>query len=795
MVGGHASGDRRPAHAHHHGEVTGTIKGDIDNMKRQLTFVCGLLFAMMLPAAARAEHTRYWREADYSQFVRGTAHGVAIRSDGTIEPAPRFDSFADPSLAYIWALQTDSRGRLYAAGGPNAKVVRFDDSGKATTVFQSSALAAQAIALDSRDNLYVGTSPDGKVYRVTPDGTKSVFFEPKTKYIWALAIDSHGDLFVGTGDTGKIFVVPPDGKGQLFFQNADSHARSLAFDSKGNLLVGTDPHGLIVRIPIVRKSADAVPHAGDSFVIYEMNKQEVTSLVRDPDGNIYAAGIGEKSHVGAIPMIPTVVPQPAAPVSATGQTTIVLSAGTAVPPQGPAMIPTYPMAVPAGGTQIVKIAPDESPTTLWTSASELAFTLALSPSGHLLLGTGDDGSVIELRNEGIWENVAKTASEQVTSMIESSGGKIFVATANPGKIFTMGPGLQPNGSFESDSFDAKIFSHWGRVTWWGDGAANGRVELYLRCGNTSDPDKNWSAWSGPYKNPAGENTTCPGSRFAQWKAVFPDAAAQPATDLSWVSVAYLPKNVAPVIDDIAVQDPGIRVSGFSAQSAGMTAVNLRLPNAQGESPSEPPMNAEARGVSAKVQTPLQGYRSKGWQSVIWSAHDKNDDDLIYTLYYRAEGEDEWHVLKDKLTDNYYSWDTSSMPDGAYYLKVRASDSPSNPPGDARWAERVSDRFVVANTPPHIQNLRAGSGLLNTRASFDAVSAYGPIANAKYSIDAGPWQIIFPTSQLSDAPKESYYIEIPGLPNGQHTIAVQVTDRFDNTAAAQTNFTVHGRGSQ
>ncbi len=767
-------------------------------MKRRLTFVCGLVFAMtVLSAAAFAEHTRYWREADYSQFVRGTPHGVAIRSDGTIEPAPKFDSFADPSLAYIWALQMDSSGRLYAAGGPNAKVLRFDDSGKSTTVFQSSELSAQAIALDSRGNLYVGTSPDGKVYRVTPDGTKSVFFDPETKYIWALAIDSHGDLFVGTGDTGKIFVVAPDGKGQLFFQSVDSHARSLAFDSKGNLLVGTDPHGLIVRIPIVRKSADSAPVAGASFVIYEMNKQEVTSLVRDPDGNIYAAAIGEKSHVTSIPMIPTVVPQqPAIPTPTAGQTTIVLSTGTAAPPQGPAVVPTYPIAVPTGGTQIVKIAPDDSPTTLWRSSSDLAFTLALSPSGHLLLGTGDSGSVIELRSEGIWENVAQTASEQVTSMIAGSGGKIFVATANPGKIFTMGPGLQPNGSFESDAFDAGIFSHWGRVTWWGDGAANGKVELYLRCGNTSDPDKNWGAWSGPYKNPAGENTTCPGSRFAQWKAVFPDASAQSPTDISWVSVAYLPKNVAPVIDDIAVQDPGIRVAGYPMQqSAAMTPVNLRLPTVQGESPSEPPMNAEAHGASLRVQTPLQGYRDKGWQSVIWSAHDKNDDDLIYTLYYRAEGEDEWHILKDKLTDNYYSWNTASMPDGAYYLKVRASDSPSNPPRDALWAERVSDRFVVANTPPHIENLRAGSGLLNTRASFDAVSAYGPIANAEYSIDAGPWQIIFPTSQLSDAPKESYYIEIPGLPNGQHTIAVQVTDRFDNTAAAQTNFTVRGRGSQ
>ena len=765
-------------------------------MTRRLIMVCGLALGFLLPATVRAEHTRYWREAEYSQFVKGTAHGVAIRSDGTLDPAPQFDSFADPSLAYIWALRMDSHGRLYAAGGPNAKVLRFDDTGKSTTVFQSSELAAQAIALNSKDQLFVGTSPDGKVYRVASDGTKSVFFDPKTKYIWALAFDSHGDLFVGTGDNGKVFVVSPDGNGRLFYQSADNHAQSLAFDSKGDLLIGTDPHGLILRVPIERKSAQALPQAGAPFVIYEMDKQEVTSMVQDSDGNLYASAIGEKTHIPNIsPLVPNIYPPVVTPTS-TAQTTIVLSTSGAARADvaAPAGLPAYPMLVPAGGSQVVKISPDGSPKTIWTSNSDLVFSLAISPVGRLLLGTGDNGSVIEMEGQGIYSNVAKTASEQVTSLVTGVGGKVFVATANPGKIFTMGPGLEQNGSFESDAFDANIFSRWGRVTWWGDGAANGKVEFYLRCGNTSDPDKNWSSWTGPYVNPAGEDTHCPSSRFAQWKVVFPHPTQEHTPDISWVSVAYLRNNIAPVIDDIAVQDPGIRVAGFSAQSSGgPTPVQLRMPDSQGDSPSAPPMNADASSSSSKPQTAVQGYKEKGYQSVVWSAHDANDDDLIYSIYYRAEGEQSWHLLKDKLTDSFYSWQTTSMPDGAYYLKIVASDSPSNPANDALSSQRISDRWVVANTPPRIEDLKAGSGLLNTRASFSAVSAYGPIARAKYSIDAGPWQLIFPVGRLSDAPTESYYIEVPGLPNGEHTIAVQVTDRFDNTAAAKTSFTVQGKG--
>src|SRR5271154_5931661 len=282
-------------------------------MKHRTVLVALLAIAALVPIAVRAEHTRYWRQKDFSEFEKGTANGVAIRSDGKLAPAPKFDSFADPNLAYLWAMRLDSQGRLYAAGGSDAKVLRFDDAGKSTTVFESAELMAQAIAFDAKNNLYVGTSPDGKVYRVTPDGTKGVFFEPKTKYIWSLAVDPQGTLFVATGDTGEVFVVTPDGKGQLFYQSRERHARSLAFDSKGNLLIGTEPDGLVVRVEIARKTPKAAPEAGASFVVYETNKSEVTSLIADADGNIYAASIGDKVRVPGIPRVPQ-SPTPQAPV-------------------------------------------------------------------------------------------------------------------------------------------------------------------------------------------------------------------------------------------------------------------------------------------------------------------------------------------------------------------------------------------------------------------------------------------------------------------------------------------------
>ncbi|HVB58601.1 MAG TPA: hypothetical protein VNE63_19530 [Candidatus Acidoferrales bacterium] len=765
-------------------------------MARRTSFVCLLITVLLLPALACAEHTREWRQTNFSEFEKGTANGVAVRSDGKFMPAPKFDAFAAPNLAYIWQLRVDSRGRLFAAGGSDAKVLRFDDAGKATTVFESSELTAQAIVLDSKDNLYVATSPDGKVYKVTPDGQKSVFFDPKTKYIWALALDSQEDLFVATGDKGQVFVVRPDGKGQLFYQSDERHARSLAFDTKGDLLVGTEPDGLILRINILRKAAETVPTAGVPFVIYETNKSEVTSLLQDSNGNLYAASVGDKPRSPGFPrVVPGGVPPQAGSIVVTAQGSVVAQGRQQTTATSQATPYPFPNA-PTGGAEVVQIAPDGSPRTLWTSRDDLVFAMALASSGHLLLGTGDKGTIIELEGNDIYSSVAQTASAQVTSLVASPSGEVFVATANAGKIFTLGPGYASQGSIESDAFDAKIFSHWGRLTWWGEnGVMQGKVAFYVRSGNTSSPENNWSAWAGPYKTSGSGEVRCPPARFVQWKAVFlePDGAGTPT--ISWVSLAYQPKNVAPVINGIAIQDPGVRVVGFPAQPNGVGGAavpsQLRMPNPAGTNPSPPPEVT----IRTNAEVPPQGFQEKGYESVLWNSADDNDDDLIYTIYYRAEGERTWHLLKDKLTQRFYSWDTTSMPDGAYYLKIVASDSPSNPSEQALSAERESDRFEIVNTPPQVENLQAVATASAVSISFDGVSSSDAIALARYSLDAGDWQIALPVGGLSDSPKESYQIQLHAVPSGEHTIAVQVTDRFDNATAEKTTFTVPARAAK
>ncbi len=772
---------------------------------RRATLVSTLCLALLCAVAAHAEHTRFWSQSTFDEFEKGTHKGVALRSDGVLMPAPEFKTFADPNLAYVWALVVDSHGHVYAAGGSDAKVVRLSATEKPVTVFESAELEAQALAVDKDDNVYVGTSPDGKVYKITPDGQHTVFFDPKSKYIWALAFDSRGVLFVGTGDKGNVFAVAPDGKGQLFYKSEESHARSLAFDHSGNLLIGTDPSGLVIRVPIASRGSDGIPTAGSAFVIYETAKKEVTALTTDSEGNIYAAAVGNKPprEGGAFGAASSAANQLAAAFAAAAAR----SAATTQQQQNAAnpaaaAVATPPMILPAlpsatGGSEVYRIATDGSPESLWSSPQDLVYSLAFSPDNHLLLGTGNHGEVIELDGNMLFSSLATADASQVTSLVAGPGHAIYVATANPGKVFMLGPGYAAEGTFESDTFDAKIFSHWGRLTWWGDNNnGSAKIDFYVRSGNTSDPDNYWSPWAGPYSNMSGETVQCPSARFVQWKAVFHAAGGQDQPTLSWVKLAYLRKNVAPVIDGVAIQDPGLRAQGFpgqAAMAAQPTPVQLRPPRTAHDSDVNfiDDGDFQQRGDGGRFSQFPQGFAAKGYQTVLWDAHDDNEDDLVYSLYYHGEGEKDWKLLKDNIRENYYSWDTNSMPDGAYYLKLVASDAPSNPQGQALTAEMVSDRFQVDNTPPSVESIHAEPSGGDWHVRFTAHDAGSAIARASYSVDAGPWQTIFPVGQLTDAPVENYDIALQNLKPGEHTIAVRIFDQFENTAAGKVTFTVPG----
>jgi hypothetical protein len=242
-----------------------------------------------------------------------------------------------------------------------------------------------------------------------------------------------------------------------------------------------------------------------------------------------------------------------------------------------------------------------------------------------------------------------------------------------------------------------------------------------------------------------------------------------------------------VFDDLVVVT-GARLNPQNAAASPQQIVNITFSGgSQGGNPADQGSNA-----------PLQALKDRTAITVRWAAHDDNGDDLTYALYLRGDGEREWRLLKDDITDKAYSFDSTLVPDGGYQVKVTVSDSPSHTPGDALTGTKESERFEVDTTPPTVSALKAveeaGSCAQSTcpkgvHVTFEAEDAASPIAHAEYSLNAGPWQYIDPVGGLSDSRHEQYDVHIPAKElekkTGEHLITVRVYDRHENVGVAKT----------
>jgi hypothetical protein len=796
-----------------------TFRGNTLQSLRRIFFFLplGFLFTSFWGAgvvpAALAQGTRTWEQSKFDELTKGTATGVAIDSVGGLELAPGFKTLYGTPSTYIWGIAADEAGNLYVAAGAPARVYRINPDGQATIIFEPQELQVQAVRVGPGGVIYAGTAPDGKVYKIEhkpaakveakarsekPDTVKgsdkdkdkgaekdsdkekdaakpsldpawnaTVYFAPGTKYIWDLALDKAGNLYVATGDHGEIYKVTAKGEHSLYFKSDETHIRTLALDAQENVIAGSDGSGLVYRIS----------PAGEGFVLYSAPKKEITALALDHAGNIYAAAVGEKragpggsAAAGAAAMM-------AMAANAANATPPATPGITVAPAPGPTAM-TGPFAFPgggaSGGSDVYKIAPDGSPSRIWTSHEDIVYALAFDAHDRLLAGTGNRGHIFALTGADEFSDLLKAPASQITGFAPAPGGALYASSSNLGKLFILGPAPETEGTYESDVFDAKIFSRWGRAEFRGEG----NVELFARSGNVDNPDRNWSAWKKVDWN-KGAETGIPPARYAQWKAVLHSGSAKPGVES--VTLNYLSKNIAPEIDDVTVQvgtrySPIARASGLSlgADASGSSFGGSSFGGSTG----------------SHFESPVPSSHDRDAIGVKWSAHDENEDQLVYSVYYRGDGETRWLLLKDNLSDKAYSFDASLLPDGGYTVKVAASDGPSHSPGEALTAERESRRFEVDTTPPRIENLTASveGGQIHVR--FRAEDGFSPIKKAEFSVDAGEWKYVEPVGKISDAKVEEYDFKVTPEPGkdaaaSEHVVVVRVYDRYDNLGAAKT----------
>lgn len=713
---------------------------------------------------AAAATPTFWTVSTQPDFLKGDVEDLSIDSDGRLFLGPTASLVAETSAPFLWTVIAGTDGTLWAGSGNEGQVLKVAKDGKLSTFFDAPELEVHALAPAPDGGLYVGTSPDGKIYRVAAGGTSTTFFDPDDKYIWALAVDRAGNVFAATGDKGVIYKVSPDGQGTRFYKTNAGNVVSLAFASNGDLVAGTESPGRVFRI-------DA---SGKAFVLLDSPFREIHAVRLADDGTIYAVAVngsqGGDSRATDPPVVPETTRAPVPSVSTEITTISVVDTGVAgASPQAHA-------AKRRGKGAIYRIHPDGLWDTLWDSGDDAPYDLVIEPAGSLLVGTGTEGKIFRISGEPARATLlARASAKQVTALLREPSGRIVGAASNPGKLFALSPAPARRGAYDSDVRDAGNVATWGVIRWRAV-ANGGQVEVFTRSGNTATPDETWSAWSKPYTNADGEQITSPNARYLQWRVVLA-AASGTGPVLTSVTTAYLPRNVRPEVTSITVHPAG---TVFQRPfSTGETEIAGFEDNT---SDGRPASQSAAAGQPPPLPALGRRIYQKGLQTFVWKADDDNDNKLQYDVLYRREGDSGWKALHRGLWDPIFVWDTTSVPDGTYFVKIAASDAPSNSPGASLVGELESVSFDIDNTPPRVEVQTAVRAAGRVAIRFTVVDAQSPVQRVEYSLDASRWRVVYPKDGIPDSRREEFEVSLEENEAGRAVI-IRVTDAMNNVATA------------
>ncbi|MGH9200278.1 MAG: hypothetical protein ACRD2A_03470, partial [Vicinamibacterales bacterium] len=519
-----------------------------------------------------------------------------------------------------------------------------------------------------------------------------------------------------------------------------------------------------------------VDAAGKGFLLLDTRFQEIHSIRIDSKGMIYAAAQSARQapqtedRTDAGPPPPTPAPVPTVSTEITSVAVIdvpVTPSGvqTSPPPRDDRRGPTG---------AVYRVQPDGLWDELWTSRDDAPYDLAVESDGTVLVATGPKGKLFRLGGNPMRALLLTRVPSQQSTMLARVADRTLVATANPGLLMAISSARAVRGTYESDVKDAQTVATWGVLSWRASVPNAAQVQLFTRSGNTKTPDEAWSDWSGPYQNASGSPITSPKARYLQWRAVLTSKADTPV--LTSVSSAYLPRNVRPQVTSITVHPPGVVFQKpFSSGEAEIAGLDDDTPDRR----------PGAGGGGLGAGGPQLGRRTfqRGLQTFVWRAEDDNGDELSYDVMYRREGETAWRPLKTGLKETLFVWDTSSVPNGTYVLRVLASDAKANPAETALVGDLESNSFEIDTVAPVVTMgtvRREGPRFVVAGEVRDADSA---VTRLEYSLDAQRWESAFARDGILDGRAESFEIRLDAVASGR-TVVVRASDALGNVGTGQ-----------
>ena len=692
------------------------------------------------------------RHSEATELLKGQTSNVVIDSEGTIKLARHADPIDLGSLLEetwtINCLAADSKGNIFIGTSPNGKIIKYSND-KATVLYDPLSNDKDradsnfdkfinehvfAMTIDAGGRLLAAVSGDNcRLIRF--EKTKSeILFQPEdTYYILSIAIDQVGNIFLGTGPKGKIFRLDPFGKNPtLVYTCRDDNILSLAVDNDGFVYAGSDKRGLVYKIDQTTNKAS---------VLYDSSQKEITSLMFDTDNNLYAAAtsaladtnkqrfseISKKASAGRPDSKGSDSP------SETNTTKSLKTPNAKPEKQKNNKQPDHPERgqSPGSPSYVYKIDPQGFVTEIF---SESAVFFALTQENNsLLLGTGNSAELFAINLETESKSIAyqDQAAAQITA-ITVQNDKVFLCTANPAKLIELSTALSNEGIYTSEPIDASQPAKWGKLQLNADIPSGCSITLAARSGNVNDPnDPTFSDWTDDVEIDSAIQLTCPIGRYCQYRLTLKTDDASLTPVIREVAIPCVVPNLSPKITDI---DTSL----------------------------------------------IKDNSDPGQISIEYKALDTNDDKLTYTIELRKLGRQRWITVKDDYTQDSYTWDSKTVEDGEYELRITADDKLSNTPSTKLTAVRISDPFIVDNSAPDIatQQILINDNTATLKLTIsDWLTIIG---NVSYTVDSDDhWTSTIPDDFVYDTTTEDFTIVASDLDPGEHIIAVRIKDDIGN----------------
>jgi hypothetical protein len=718
-------------------------------MKRigaRLALVGGIAAAA---SAAVAAPVRVFSTQSASAFEQGTLENISLDAQGVLAVADRAERVAEVGEPFAFSFAALPDG--WAVGtGNDGKVLRVGRDGTLSVLLDAEEPVVFALWADADGTLFAGTSPDGRVYRIA-GGRAEPFFDPEETYIWAIARGADGTLWVATGTEGRLYRVSRDGEGEVAFDGEETHLRSLLPLPGGELLIGTAPAGLVLRWSA----------KGGARTIHDSPLSEVVAFAAAPDGAAWAAVLAsESSLLDAAPKQAAAGAKEGEEGEAEGGVVVVVEEeGAGGGPTG-----SRPAGARGPRSEILRLLPGGPVEVVWSSEEETVFAIT-ADERRLWVGSGLEGKLHLL--DGDRARVEKDLEErQIVGLVPGAPGPSMLTT-NAASVWRFVAGAERTGTYTSAALDAGQAARFGVFRWRGDRPPGTRVEVSLRTGNSSEPDRTWSAWTAPA---AGEEIPLgrlPTGRYVQYRLTLSaTAAASPrvtATELS-----YRQENQRPKIERFTAMDPGqlLVPSGFN-------------PAEQVFEPASP--NREGIFTTLEPAAPREERTKtlwkRGWRTLRWKASDPNGDKLEARLEVRREGGPEaWLEIADGLDGDSHGFDATVLPDGLWRFRLTVDDESANDGGTALSATQLSEPVVIDHTAPELRGARR-DGRAVRLAVYDA---WSPLRTAEVSIDGSAWRALASADGLVDGRSEELVLN--EIPEGAKLVLVRLGDAAFNDRA-------------